>query len=311
VSETRHAVLPYLAMAALALIWGMSFFFIKVAVHDISPTALVLIRSAAGFLALAVIMAVMRRPLAGADWRGLVVPYLVMAIGSGLLPWAAIAWGEERITSGLASILNATTPLWTAVLVFWVVPSERPGVINYAGVLVGLAGVVILVIPKLTAGGLGGDALGTGAVLVAAFSYAVVAVYQRRRMRSVDVYEMTLGQLAMTVLITVPFAAPTIPTIHLDWHSMAAALFLGAAGSGVAYLLYYYILNSVGAVRGSGVVLLVPMTAVFWGVVLLHEVVSPPMIAGMLVILAGIVLTNVRRGTPAPQPAAEKQAATV
>src|SRR2546421_4276863 len=110
-----------------------------------------------------------------------VLPCDIMAITGGALPWVAIAWGEERISSGLASILNATTPLFAAILVFWVIPSERPSLLNYAGVLIGLAGVVILVLPDLTAGGLRGDVIGTLAVLLASASYAVAALYQRRR----------------------------------------------------------------------------------------------------------------------------------
>jgi drug/metabolite transporter (DMT)-like permease len=82
------------------------------------------------------------------------LPYLALA---GL----ALAWGEERISSGLASTLNATTPLFAAVFVYWVIPTERPSPLNYAGVLVGLAGVAILVLPEIAAGGIRGDAIGT------------------------------------------------------------------------------------------------------------------------------------------------------
>ena len=294
-SEPKHALLPYLALAGLALIWGASFLFIKVAVHDMSPAVLVLIRSASGFVALAVVVAVMRRSLVGQGWKRRLIPYLVMAVGGGLIPWTGIAWGEERITSGLASILNATTPLFTAVLAYWVIPTERPSGVNYAGVLIGLAGVVILVLPQIIANGLGGDTLGTLAVLGAAGSYALVALYQRRNLRGVDVYEASLGQLAMTVLIALPFAAPTLPSVHLDVRSLAAVLALGIAGSGLAYILYYYALNTLGPVRASAVTLLLPLTAVFWGVTLLHETLTLPIVVGMVVILSGIVLTNMRK----------------
>ncbi len=309
VSEPKNPLLPYLALAVLAVIWGASFLFIKVAVSDMSPTALVLIRSASGFVALAVIVAAMRRPLVRPGWKRRLIPFAIMAIGGGLIPWSGIAWGEERITSGLASILSATTPLFAAVLAYWVIPTERPSTVNYAGVFIGFAGVVILVLPKIAASGLGGDTLGTLAVLVASASYAVVALYQRRKLRGVDVYEASLGQLAMTVVIALPFAAPTLPSIHLDVRSAAAVLALGAAGSGVAYILYYNTLNSLGPVRASGVTLLLPLTAVFWGMTLLHEVVTLPIVVGMVVILSGIVLTNMRRRAPRPEPVAEPDTA--
>ncbi len=299
-SESHHRWLPYLAFASIALIWGASFLFIKVAVQDMSPPVLVLVRSASGALALAAIMLARRRPLFP-DLRHRLVPFAVMAISSGVLPWIAIAWGELRISSGLASILNATTPLWAAILVYWVIPSERPSAVNYAGVLIGLGGVVILVLPDITAGGIKGDLIGAGAVLVASMSYAVGALYQRRNLRRVDVYEGNLGQLALTALLVLPLAAPAVPGAHLELRSAAAVLALGFAGSGIAGVLYYYVLNSLGPVRGSGVTLLVPMTAVFWGVILLHEQATLPILAGMVVILAGIVLTNLGRRTVSPE----------
>jgi drug/metabolite transporter (DMT)-like permease len=308
VSESRHTLLPYVALATLALIWGFSFLLIKVGLHDMSPTALVLIRAASGCIALALIVRATGRPLFGEGWKRRIVPFTVLAITSGLVPWFAIAWGEERISSGLASILNATTPLWAAVLVYWVIPSERPSALNYAGVLVGLTGVVILVVPDISAKGLGGDVVGALAVVIAAFSYGVSALYQRRKLRGVSVYEVSLGQLAVTTVLAIPIAAPALPSVHLALPSMAAVVALGVGGSGVAYLLYYYVMNALGPVRATGVTLLVPVTAVFWGVVLLHEALSLPIVIGMIVILAGIVLANLRRPV-SRQPAVERNSA--
>jgi drug/metabolite transporter (DMT)-like permease len=295
VSDRRRALLPYLALVALALIWGVSFLFIKVAVHDMSPAALVLIRASSGCLALALIVRAMGRPLFAEAWRTRIVPFAIMALTGGILPWVAIAWGEERISSGLASILNSTTPLWAAVLIYWVIPAERPSVLNYAGVLIGLAGVVILVVPDISAKGIGGNLVAAMAVVLASFSYAVGALYQRRTFRGVSVYEVSLGQLAATAVLAIPIAAPSLPALHVALPTMAAVVALGVGGSGVAYLLYYYMVNTLGPVRATGVTLLVPVTAVFWGVVLLHESLSLPIVVGMAVIIAGIVLTNAGR----------------
>lgn len=301
-------MLPYLALVGLALIWGVSFLLIKLAIRDMSPTAVLLFRSASGCLTLAVIVLLMGRPLFGAGWRTRLVSFGIMAVTNAVVPWIAIAWGEEHITSGLASILNSTTTLWTAVLIYWVMPTERPSVVNYAGVLIGFAGVVVLVLPDIWAYGLSGSFLGTMAVLVASVSYAVNALYQRRKMRNVSVFEVSLGQLVASVIFAIPIAAPSIPHIHFAFVSMAAVLALGAGGTGIAYLLYYYVMNQLGAVRAAGVTLLVPVTAVFWGVLLLHESLSLPIVIGMVVIFAGIVLTNVRR-SPARQPAVEADSA--
>lgn len=297
-SDSNRRLLPYLALAALALIWGVSFLLIKIAVHDMGPTALVLIRSLSACVALASIVLVMGRPLFGEGWRRRIIPFALLGITGGLLPWAAIAWGETRISSGLASILNSTTPLWAAVLVYWVIPSDRPSALNYAGVLIGLVGVVILVVPDLTSKGFGGNAVGALAVVLASLSYAVNALYIRRKLRGVSVYEVALGQLVATAILALPFAAPVLPTVHFALPSMAAVVALGVGGSGIALLLYFYIMNTLGPVQATGVTLLVPVTAVIWGVLLLHEVVTMPIIIGMVVILTGIVLTNIRSSRP-------------
>jgi drug/metabolite transporter (DMT)-like permease len=295
---------PYLALAGLALIWGVSFLLIKVAVHDMSPTVLLLLRSVSGLIALAVIVKAMGRPLLGEGWRTRLGSFAIMAITNAIVPWVAIAWGEERISSGLASILNSTTTLWTAVLIFWAMPKERPGGVGYAGVVLGFAGVVILVLPDILAHGVSGNVLGAMAVLVAALSYAANAIYQRRKMRSVSVFDVSIGQLAATVVFAIPLAAPSLSHVHVALTSMAAVIALGAGATGVAYLLYYYVMNTLGAVRAAGVTLLVPVTAVFWGVVLLHESLSWPIVIGMAVILAGTVLTNLKR--PARKPAVQR-----
>ena len=213
VSDRRRALLPYLALAALALIWGVSFLLIKVAVLDMSPAVLLLLRSASGCIALAVIVRAMGRPLLGAGWRNRLGSFAIMALTNAVVPWIAIAWGEERISSGLASILNSTTTLWTAVLIYWVIPTERPSGVNYFGVVLGWAGVVILVLPDVTAHGVTANFFGAMAVVVAALSYAINAIYQRRKMRDVSVFEVSLGQLMLTVLFAIPLAAPSISAV--------------------------------------------------------------------------------------------------
>jgi drug/metabolite transporter (DMT)-like permease len=294
VSDSNKALRPYAALIGLALIWGASFLFIKVAVRDMSPEVLLLLRSSTGCLTLAVIVRLMGRPLFGEGWRTRLVPFAIMAVTNSVVPWIAIAWGEEHISSGLASILNSTTTVWTAVLIYWVMPSERPSIVNYAGVVLGFAGVVVLVLPDISQHGLSGSFFGAMAVVVAALSYAINALYQRRKMRSVSVFEVSLGQLAASVVFAIPIAAPTLPQVHVAFASLASVVALGAGGSAIGYLLYYFVMNSLGSVRAAGVTLLVPVTAVFWGVVLLHESLNLSIIMGMAIILGGIVLINLR-----------------
>src|SRR5260370_10833951 len=148
-----------------------------------SPTVLLLIRSTSGLIALAVIVKLMGRPILGEGWKTRLGSFAIMAVTNAIVPWVAIAWGEERISSGLASILNSTTTLWTAVLIFWAMPAERPTRVGYLGVVLGLAGVVILVLPDILAHGVSGNFLGAIAVLVAALSDAAHAIFPTREIR--------------------------------------------------------------------------------------------------------------------------------
>ncbi|HLQ60950.1 MAG TPA: DMT family transporter [Candidatus Acidoferrales bacterium] len=330
-AEPSSTLAPYLALGWLALLWGASYLFIKVAVKDMSPATLVLLRAGIGGACLALILAASGRGRIlvqtlrgsagspgspgspGTDARGPARAYLdyaAMAVLSGLLPWTAIAWGELSITSGLASILNATTPLFVALAAYWVTPSERPSPLNYGGVAIGFVGTVILVAPSVQRSGLRGDTLGALAVLLASASYAAAAIYQRRRMAGVDAFQASLGQLAATTLLALPLAVPTLPATHLQPLSLGAALALGVGGSSIAYVLYYYLLNTLGATRASAVTFLLPITAVVWGFLLLQEAVPWTTLLGMAVILAGIFLTNrrQRRRPEEASPASRAQA---
>jgi drug/metabolite transporter (DMT)-like permease len=307
-AKRENRLLPYAAFIALGLIWGGSFLFIKVALQDMQPTVIVLGRSASGAIALAAIMLALGKPLF-TDLRKRLGLFVFMAVTNALVPWVLIAWGEQNISSGLASVLNSTTTLWAAVFIYFVIPTERPSLLNYAGVLIGLSGVVILVIPDLSSHGLSGSVTGALAVVVASISYAVSALFVRLRMRGMNVYEQSLGQLAVTALLALPVAAPALPHMHFAWLSIGAVLALGVGGSGVAYLLYYYTIRTLGPVRATGVTFVVPITAVFWGVVLLHESLTVATVAGMAVILTGIVLANRRARTNRQAPERAKEPA--
>jgi drug/metabolite transporter (DMT)-like permease len=147
------------------------------------------------------------------------------------------------------------------------------------------------------------------AVVLGSLSYAVSALFQRRRLRGVSVYEVSLGQLAATAVLALPVAAPSLSGVHVALPSMAAVIALGVGGSEIAYLLYYYTMDTLGPVRATGVTVLVPVTAVFWGVVLLHETLTPLIVTGMVVIMTGIVLTHVQARKQSQDPEKETAAA--
>ena len=124
------------------------------------------------------------------------------------------------------------------------------------------------------------------------------ALYQRRRMRHVSVFDVSLGQLAAATVLGIPIAAPWLSQVHVHLVSIAAGLALGAVCTGIAYLLYYYVMNTLGAVRAAGVTLLVPVTAVFWGASLLHEAITGRTVVGGAVIVAGVALIVTARQVP-------------
>ena len=300
-------VLPYLALGLLALIWGASFLFIKVADEDMSAAMLVLIRSVSGAATLGLVFAARRQSPFPRGTGSRLPAYVVMGLFGSLLPWAGFAFGEIYISSALASIINATTPLWTAIFAYWVTPAERPSPLNYLGVGVGLAGTAVLLAPQLLGQPLRATTIGTLAVVAAAASYAVAALFQRRGLRGVSPVMAGFWQVATTSVMSLPFAVPAAGSTHLHLASLASVLALGIFGSGVAYLLYYYMLNTLGATRATTVTFLLPVTALFWGVTILHESVTLPMLAGMLIILSGVFLTIRRRVTDTAQAQAQNQ----
>ena len=282
----------YAALGLLALIWGASFLFIKLGVRDMSPATLVFSRALLGALTLGLIFAARRQTPFPAGTRARLLPFLVLAILGSLVPWVAIAFGEQSISSALASILNATTPLWTAVFAYWVTPAERPSGLNYLGVAIGFMGTAILIAPDLIGQPLRASTIGTLAVLAAACSYAVSALFARRRLRGVSPLQVGFWQLTLTAPLAFAVALPTIGATHLSVPSIAAMLFLGVGGSGIAFLLYYFMMNTLGPTRATTVTFLVPVTAVFWGATLLREAITVPILAGMGVILLGLYLTS-------------------
>ena len=309
VPSARHSsnyAFAYGAFALLALIWGFSYLLIKVADRDMNSNTVVLIRCATGTVTLLAIFGFRRKNIAPAGVRKRVPAFLLMALFSSVIPFVLISWGQIYVTTGLASILNSTTPLFTAIFAYWVTPAERPSLVNYLGVVLGFVGTGILLAPEIIGKPLRLSALAALAILVGAAAYAVAALGQRRLLAGSDVQEASLWQLALATLIMIPIALPTIGQFHFHPLTLAAVLLLGSLGSGFAYIIYYYLLNTLGGTRGASVTLVIPLTAVLWGVLLLGESITAPVLVGMAVILGGIVLTSRRR--PAPQAALAKSA---
>jgi drug/metabolite transporter (DMT)-like permease len=263
----------------LALIWGVSFFFIKIGLRDLSPASLVVGRLASSVIVLGALA--VSRPQWFTGWWRYWRLIVLLAVVNYLIPYVLIAWGETRIASGLASIFNATTPLFTVVLASqWRGEGHEPLTAQrVAGVLLGFVGVAVLVGPAVL--GAVGDSLpgmlGEAAVLVAAASYGVGA----------------LGSQIAALVLTLPLAAVWLPPTRMPGlAAIGAVLELGVFGTAVAFLLFFWLVNHVGPTRASIVTYLLPCTALFWGALLLQEPVTWFAVAGLALVLLGSVITN-------------------
>ena len=292
---------PWLAFGALSLIWGSSFLWIKIAVQEVGPMTLVAFRLLFGLLALLIAARVTRQRLQVS--RRDLPSYAIMAVLNTALPFTLISWGETRIDSSTASILNGSMPLFVLVLAHFWLQDERITWMRLAGLLVGFGGVGLIV--GLGANGIfEGNRLGQLAVLGGAMSYALASTYSRRYLRN----RQPLAQATMVVLMaevilwasTLAFERPLrLPELPISW---IAILWLGLLGTGLAYLLYFYLLNAWGSTRSSMVTYTMPVTGVVLGVSFLAEPLDVRVLLGTLLVVAGVVLVNrksvVRRRIP-------------
>lgn len=280
------------AFVLLGLIWGSSFLWIKIAVAEIGPFTLVAFRLLFGLLGLLAIMW-LRRQSFPRDRRTLLA-YLFMGVFNTALPFTLISWGETRIDSGLASILNGTVPLFTIVIAHFWLQDEKITLPRIAGLIVGFVGVVILVSRDVRVADLGGSLIGQLAVLAAALCYATAITFSRRHLRGQPpLVQSTMVLLIADALLWVatplaesPLHAPELPVTWL------AVAWLGLLGSCLAYLLFFYLINAWGPTRASLVTYVFPVIGLALGIVFLNEVADWRLLAGSALVVGGIVVVN-------------------
>jgi len=303
---------------SLAAIWGSSFLFIAIGLEEgVAPFTIVSLRTlfAGLFLGLVVLVRGGRLPLQWNVWRRLTI----LAVTNIVVPFALIAWGQQYIPSGMAGILNAMVPLFTIMLAALVLHDETITVAKLAGLAIGFCGVVLLALPSLGVAGADDDAAlavaGMLAVAFAAIFYAVAAVYTRRRLtghpiieepdgtvRGPTAREIALGSNIVAFLIITALAIAlerpgggiyAIPQSGAAWFAM---LWLGVLGTGLAYLLFYRLIERWGATRTTLVTYVIPIVAIALGFVLLDERLRPIELAGAALIIGGVVLVNASVG---------------
>jgi drug/metabolite transporter (DMT)-like permease len=273
----------------VAGIWGASYLFIKVAVREIEPTAMMDLRLV---LAAAVLVPFLTVRLGA---RGAVAHVRATGWGAFILgvsnmgfAFVLIAWGEKHIDSGVAAIANATVPLFVALLAIRFNPSERVRGLRLVGVLLGLVGVGVLtgLHPE---GGWWGVA-GTLAVVVASLSYASANLYTQQRFPRTSPLVITTASVLAASLVLLPFALLQLPDHMPSWKALASVAALGIAGTALALLFFYAMLNRYGASRASLVTYLLPPFALVYGVIFLNEKMTLNALLGLALILAGVAL---------------------
>lgn len=287
--------LEWTMMLALATVWGGSFFFNGIAVREVPVFTVVVFRVALAAIILLIIMRLRgeRMPRGRRVWTA----FFCMGLLNNAIPFSLIVWGQQHIASGVASILNASTPLFTVVLAHFLTSDERMTPGKFAGVLIGFAGVAVMI---------GLDALrdlGTGIIaqllcLAGAVSYAFAGIYGRRfRAMGVSPMGTATGQVVASSLIMLPLVMMldrpwTLPSPSLT--AIAALIGVAAISTALAYVLYFRILATAGATNLLLVTFLIPVSAILLGTSFLGESLLPRHFAGMVLIGVGLAAIDGR-----------------
>lgn len=287
--------LEWALLLVLSLVWGGSFFFTGIAIEELPPLTITLLRVGLAALILhAVLRAIGRRMPGG---RRVWAAFLVMGLVNSALPVSLIAWGQVRIASGLASILAATSPLFGVIVAHAFTRDERMTGNRLAGVLLGFSGVTVMVGPTAL-GGLGADVAAQLAVLAAALSSASASVFGRRfRAMGLTPLVTATGQVTSSTVIMLPLAL----LIDRPWllplpgaPVLAAVVGLAVLSTVLGYLLYFRILATAGATNILLVGFLVPVSAVVLGAAVLGERLDPSHLVGMALIGLGLATMDGR-----------------
>jgi drug/metabolite transporter (DMT)-like permease len=287
--------------AAVSVIWGMPYLFIKIAVEEISPSLLAWSRLT---LAAAVLL-----PLA---WklgalRGLRERWRILTLFAAVemaVPWPLLGFGEVHISSSLAAILVATVPLFVALLATRFDHSERPTITRLVGMLIGLVGVVALV--GIDIGGERDQLLGALAVLLVAFLYAIGPMIVKRRLSDVDPLGPVAASLGIAALLVTPFALADLPDSVPSADTFASIGVLGLLCSALAFLFFFRLIAEVGPGKATVITYINPVVALALGVAILDESVTTGVVVGLFLILAGSWLSTDGRLPPGLASLAER-----
>ncbi len=291
--NTAMGAREWLMLIALSVLWGGSFFFVAVAVTELPPLTIVTLRVGLAAITLWTIALILglRPPKSINTW----LAFIGMGVLNNVIPFSLIVWGQTQIASGLASVLNATTPLFGVVVVGLLLADERATPMKLIGVAVGFLGVVVMIgMPNVDAGGRG-NLVAQMAILVAALSYAFASVFGRRfKAMALKPIVIAAGQVTGSFLVLAPVAWYVDGLLDLfgsstpSFSTWASILTLAVFSTALAYVLYFKILGSSGATNILLVTLLVPVSAILLGSLFLNETLEWIHFVGMGLIAVGL-----------------------
>lgn len=295
VINQQMSVLDIITLLALSILWGGSFFFVEVLINYFGPLTIVALRVGLAAVGLWAIILALRLtlPATARAWTAL----LIMGVINNAIPFCLIAWGQTQISSGLASIFNATTPFFTVLVAgaFLVDEKITPG--KLIGVLIGIVGTIVLIGPGVLKG-VTNSVLGQLAVMGAAISYAFAGAFARRFTAwGISPLIVATGQVTTAAIIMVPLAL----MVEQPWHITAlpkeafgAVLGLSLFSTVVAYILYFRLIASAGATNAALVTFLIPISAILLGVTFLQEQFTLLQALGMSLVGLGLLVMDGR-----------------
>jgi drug/metabolite transporter (DMT)-like permease len=275
-----------LMLIVLALIWGSSFMFIKVAVRELDPATLILGRLGLAALTLAIVVPILvgTRATLG-DLRAYWPALAMVGLLNAAIPFWLLSWGETRIDSGLASIIQASVPIFTALLAFGFFHDQRVTRRMLGGVAIGFVGVALLVGAQPH-----GKILGALAVVGMAACYAISGLLTRRFLSETRPQVVALGVTATAALAVLPLGVVQAPGHLPGWKAVASVAVLGVLATAFAFLLSFTIIAGAGAAYASLVTYLVPPVALAYGAIFLGESIGVAPLVGLVLIFGGVIL---------------------
>ena len=290
---TQMSIKTWALLILLAAIWGGSFLFGRIAVLEVPVFTLVMLRVAIAAICLWLFIVVTGRKIELSWW--LITNVAILGLINNAMPFSFIAYGQTEIGSGLASLVNAMTPIWTLLIANWMTSDEKISTAKSVGILFGFCGVAVLMGGDIWLG-LTASALAQFSVLLATVCYGFSSVFGKR-FKQVDPMLIAACQLTAATLYMTPIAFAIDAPLSLAMPSQIAILSIIALGilcTAIAYVMFFKILREAGAVNVSLVTFLVPVSAIILGMIVLNEKLTVYQIGGMILIAAGLVILDGR-----------------